>query len=78
MLAGGQVAAGKVRIPVPAGEPRRRRPRGAVRDGIEYPIWSAVHGLAVLTGQGPLRDVSDATRQHLEELTSTFIEGALT
>jgi len=23
------------------------------RDGIEYPIWSTVHGLAVLTGQGP-------------------------
>ena len=31
-------------------DPRRR-------EGIEYPIWSAVHGLAVLTGQGPLRDV---------------------
>ncbi len=24
------------------------------RDGIEYPIWSTVHGLAVLTGQGPV------------------------
>jgi AcrR family transcriptional regulator len=47
-------------------DPRRR-------DGIEYPIWSAVHGLAVLTGPGPLRDVPDATRQHLEELTLTFI-----
>ena len=43
------------------------------RDGIEYPIWSAVHGLAVLTGQGPLRDVPDATRHHLDELTLTFI-----
>ena len=48
------------------------------RDGIEYPIWSAVHGLAVLAGQGPLRDVPDATRQHLEELTLTFIGSALT
>jgi AcrR family transcriptional regulator len=47
--------------------PRQRR------DGIEYPIWSAVHGLAVLTGQGPLRDVRDATRRHLDELTLTFI-----
>jgi hypothetical protein len=28
------------------------------RDGIEYPIWSAVHGLAVLAGQGPLRDIT--------------------
>jgi AcrR family transcriptional regulator len=47
------------------------------RDGIEYPIWSAVHGLAVLTGQGPLRDVPDATRQRFEELTLTFIGEAL-
>ena len=46
-------------------------------DGIEYPIWSTVHGLAVLTGQGPLRDVPDATRHHLEKLTSTFIEEGL-
>jgi AcrR family transcriptional regulator len=43
------------------------------RDGIEYPIWSTVHGLAVLAGQGPLRDVTDATRRRLEELTFTFI-----
>jgi hypothetical protein len=50
---------------------RRRRP------GIEYPIWSAVHGLAVLTGQGPLREVPDATRHHLEKLTRAFIEAAL-
>ena len=47
--------------------PRRRR------DGIEYPVWSAVHGLAVLAGSGPLRDVPEATRQHLEELTFTFL-----
>jgi hypothetical protein len=32
-----------------------------------------VHGLAVLTGQGPLRDVSAATRDRLAELTFTFI-----
>jgi len=47
------------------------------RDGAEYPIWSAVHGLAVLAGQGPLRDVPDATRHHLEELTFTFIDEGL-
>jgi len=47
------------------------------RAGIEFPIWSAVHGLAVLTGQGPLRDIPDATRQHLEELTFTFIGAGL-
>ncbi len=51
-------------------QPRRR-------DGIEYPIWSTVHGLAVLTGQGPLRDLPDATRHHLEKLIGTFIEQAL-
>jgi AcrR family transcriptional regulator len=53
---------------VDAGVLHRRR-----RDGIEYPIWAAVHGLAVLVGQGPLRDVPKATRRHLEELTFTFI-----
>jgi len=47
------------------------------RDGIEYPIWSTVHGLAVLAGQGPLRDVPDATRHRLDELTFTFIGEAL-
>jgi AcrR family transcriptional regulator len=47
------------------------------RDGIEYPIWSTVHGLAVLTGQGPLREVPDTTRQHLEALTFTFITAGL-
>jgi AcrR family transcriptional regulator len=47
------------------------------RDGIEFPIWSTVHGLAVLAGQGPLRDVDDATRHHLDELTLNFIDGGL-
>jgi AcrR family transcriptional regulator len=47
------------------------------REGIEYPIWSAVHGLAVLAGQGPLRDVSAAARLHLEELTLTLIGESL-
>jgi AcrR family transcriptional regulator len=44
------------------------------RNGIEYPIWSTVHGLAVLAGQGPLRDVPDAIRQHLEDVTLAFID----
>jgi len=47
------------------------------RNGLEYPIWSTVHGLAVLTGQGPLRELPDATRHHLEKLTSAFIGEAL-
>src|SRR6516165_7283489 len=50
---------------------RQRRP------GLEYPIWSTVHGLAVLTGQGPLRDIPDATRHHLEKLTRAFVEATL-
>jgi AcrR family transcriptional regulator len=53
---------------VDAGVLSRRR-----RDGIEYPIWSTVHGLAVLTGPGPLRDVPEAARLRLEELTFAFI-----
>ena len=47
------------------------------RVGIEYPIWSTVHGLAVLTGQGPLREFPDATRRHLEKLTLAFIGEAV-
>jgi AcrR family transcriptional regulator len=43
------------------------------RPGIEYPIWSAVHGMAVLSGQGPLRDLPDADRRQLEELTLMMI-----
>ena len=57
---------------VEAGVLDRRR-----RDGIEYPIWSAVHGLAVLTGAGPLRAVPDATRDHLTELTLAFIDESI-
>jgi hypothetical protein len=58
--------------PVDAGALDRRR-----REGIEHPIWSAVHGLAELTGTGPLREVPDATRRRLGERTFTFIEAGL-
>ena len=47
------------------------------RDGIEYSIWSTVHGLAVLTGQGPLRDAPAAVRQHLDERVFGFIQDGL-
>ena len=47
------------------------------RDGIEYPIWSMVHGLAVPTGQGPLRDVPEASRPRFAQLISSFIDSAL-
>jgi AcrR family transcriptional regulator len=58
---------------VDAGVLGRRR-----RTGIEYPIWSTVHGLAVLTGQGPLRDAPDISAHDLEELTRAFIDAGLT
>ncbi len=47
------------------------------RDGIEYPIWATVHGLAVLAGQGPLRDVPEATQRRLDQLTFGFIDAGL-
>lgn len=49
----------------------------ARRAGIEYPIWSAVHGLAVLCEQGPLREAPDAGRRRLQEATRAFIEWGL-
>lgn len=48
------------------------------REGIEYPVWSIVHGTAVLTGQGPLRDTSEAELRKIEALTMTFIGNGLT
>jgi hypothetical protein len=66
--AGGSCTPSVTRLPEPA--------HGGCA-GLEYRIWSAVHGLAVLTGQGPLRDIPGPTRQHLEKLTSAFIGDAL-
>jgi hypothetical protein len=36
-----------------------------------------VHGLAVLTSQGPLRDVPAAARQHLDERVFGFVQDGL-
>jgi AcrR family transcriptional regulator len=47
------------------------------RPGLEYPIWSGVHGLAVLTGQGPLRVLPEDTHDHLAELLFAFVDRAL-
>jgi len=47
------------------------------RVGLEYPIWSTVHGLAVLTGEGPLRAVPGDIRRQLEERTFAFIGDGL-
>ncbi len=57
---------------VDAGVLSRRR-----REGLEVPVWSTVHGLAVLAGSGPLRDVPGATRDRLEQLTLAFIGESL-
>ena len=48
-------------------DPRRR-------DGMEFPVWSAVHGLAVLSGQGPLRDIPAEAQRRITERTLTFLE----
>lgn len=47
------------------------------RIDIEYPVWSAVHGTAVLAGQGPLRNLSVDNLRHLEVLTLDFIGDGL-
>src|SRR5215470_15140116 len=54
-----------------AGVLSRRR-----RAGLEYPIWSTVHGLAVLTGQGPLRGLPGAARNRRGTLSSASMGGA--
>jgi AcrR family transcriptional regulator len=51
--------------------------RPADRPGVEFPIWSGVHGLAVLTGQGPLRDIDDEERARLERSLLSFIAKGL-
>jgi len=48
------------------------------REGIEYPIWAIVHGTAVLTGQGPLRDAPAAELRRIEARTLAFINNSLT
>src|SRR5690242_1928026 len=47
------------------------------REGIEYPIWAAVHGIATLAGEGPLRDAPDDIRRLLEQRTLTFLDESL-
>jgi AcrR family transcriptional regulator len=49
----------------------------ARREGAEYPVWSAVHGLAVLSGRGPMRGVPDEEKHRLEQLTLAFIARSL-
>jgi AcrR family transcriptional regulator len=49
----------------------------ARRPGMEYGIWSAVHGLAMLTGPGPLRGLPGSSRRQVEQAVSAFIDGSL-
>jgi hypothetical protein len=45
----------------------------ARRPNIEYPIWAAVHGLAVLL-RGPLRSLPERDKARLEAEMLAFIE----
>jgi AcrR family transcriptional regulator len=47
--------------------PRGRRPNA------EFPVWSAVHGMAMLATQGPLRGLPMPTIGELSELLRAFI-----
>jgi AcrR family transcriptional regulator len=42
--------------------PEERRPNA------EFAVWSGVHGMAMLTSQGPLRELAEGTRRQLAEL----------
>jgi len=47
------------------------------RPNIEYPVWAAVHGMAVLL-RGPLRSLPDSAKARLETQTLAFIGASLT
>lgn len=47
------------------------------REGIEFPVWSTVHGLAVLIGHGPLRVAPEAEIRMLTDRVLGFIGESL-
>lgn len=47
------------------------------REGVEFPVWSTVHGLAVLTGQGPLRAAPEDDVKRLTDRVLGFIVESL-
>jgi AcrR family transcriptional regulator len=47
--------------------PRERRPNA------EFPVWSGVHGMAMLINQGPLREIPEAMLIQLSALLRAFI-----
>ena len=51
--------------------PQERRP------GAEYLAWSAVHGLALLLIDGPLREATEAQREALGARVLTMVENGL-
>lgn len=51
--------------------PAERRP------DLEFPVWSGVHGLAVLVTQGPLRELPKAKQEELFARTLAFLRRAL-
>jgi len=51
--------------------PAERRPDA------EYPVWSCVHGLAVLTTRGTLRQMPDQFVRHVRDQVSAFITRGL-
>jgi hypothetical protein len=47
------------------------------RTGAEYLAWSAVHGLAMLALEGPLRRLSRADLRRIEQRLLTMVEQGL-
>ena len=76
-----RAAPGGVPTTVPFSQERRYddvdidRKAGVIRE-VDH-AFSKDGGLAVLSGQGPLRDAPGASRHHLEEVTTAFIDAAL-
>jgi AcrR family transcriptional regulator len=47
------------------------------REGVEFPVWSTVHGLAVLIGQGPLRAAPEEDLKRLTDRVLGFVAESL-
>ncbi len=43
------------------------------RAGLEYPVWAAVHGMAVLLTHGPLRDLAGGSRDDVVRSLDQFV-----
>ena len=47
------------------------------RPDAEYPVWSSVHGMAVLITRGPLRDMPEGFVRHVSDQLFAFITRGL-